>query len=783
MMDLFAHSLPGSLEIAWEPLAHHLASVGQTAAVFASAFGGDAAAEAMGRLHDIGKCSEAYQRYIRQDCGAQKGPDHSTAGAKEATKAYGVAGRLMAFGIAGHHGGLMDGAWLDERLGKDVEGYAAWPDHAGDLPEAAMVRAAVVPAGRNAFSSAFSLSFRARMLFSCLVDADFLETERFYARATGQAEPARGGRVGQGHLDAIRAFMARHRRQDTEVNRLRSAILDHANAKAALPPGLFTLTVPTGGGKTLASLSFALEHAIAHDLRRVVYVIPFTSIIEQTAAVFRDDVGLGDDVLEHHASFDWDRKPPPGENDAENEGVAGLAKLRRDAENWDAPIVVTTAVQFFESLFAARTSKARKLHNLARSVIVLDEAQTIPVHLLRPCMAAIDELARNYGATVILCTATQPALRVQDKALPQTEAMKRAQVREGLDIPDDRELAPDPVGLYEKLRRVQVEWLREPVADEAITARFAQSPQMLCIVNSRAHAHDLFERLRAGGQAGAVHLTTLMCARHRREVLADVRARLQAALPVRLVATSLIEAGVDVSFPEVWRAAAGLQSIAQAAGRCNRSGELGPLGQAFGRAVVFEPADRKVPPMIEAFYGPARDVLRCEGVDPLGLGAVRDYYEALYWRKQYGALDAARLRGGEPVVILRELEETARFAHFPFKRIADAFRLIDEAMDPLIVPWDDEARAALRALEVAPFPPSGIQRKLQQYVVPLPARVRADLVAQGAARAIRAEDYGDRFVVLEEARMGGTSALYDDDAGFLLKADFFDRGSERNIFS
>lgn len=783
MMDLFAHSLHRCPETAWEPLAHHLAAVGRTAAGFASAFGGDAAAEAMGRLHDIGKCSALYQRYIRQDGSAQKGPDHSTAGAIEADKAYGLAGRLMAFGIAGHHGGLMDGARLSERLVKSVEDYTAWPDHAGDLPDVGSARAALVPAGRNAFLPAFSLAFRARMLFSCLVDADFLETERFYARASGVDEPARGGRVGPQHLDAIRAFMARHRREDGEVNRLRSAILDHANAKAALPPGLFTLTVPTGGGKTLASLSFALEHARLHDLRRVVYVIPFTSIIEQTAAVFRDDVRLGDDVLEHHASFDWDRTPPPGENDQENEGAAGLAKLRRDAENWDAPIVVTTAVQFFESLFAARTSKARKLHNMARSVIVLDEAQSIPVHLLRPCMAAIDELARNYGASVILCTATQPALRLQDKALPQTESMKRMQVREGLDIPNERELAPDPADLYEKLRRVRVEWRREPVADDEIAARFAQSPQMLCIVNSRAHAHDLFERLRAEGQAGATHLTTLMCARHRRVVLADVRARLKGRQPVRLVATSLIEAGVDVSFPEVWRAAAGLQSIAQAAGRCNRSGELGSLGQAFGRAVVFEPADRKVPPMIEAFYGPAREVLRREGVDPLGLGAVRDYYEALYWRQQYGALDAARLPGGQPVVIMRELEETARLAHFPFKRIADAFRLIDEAMDPLIVPWDDEARAALRALEAAPFPPVGIQRKLQQYVVPLPTRVRADLVAQGAARAIRADDYGDRFVVLDEARMGGASALYDDDAGFRLEADFYDRGSERNIFS
>jgi CRISPR-associated endonuclease/helicase Cas3 len=256
------------------------------------------------------------------------------------------------------------------------------------------------------------------------------------------------------------------------------------------------------------------------------YVIPFTSIIEQTAAVFRDDVGLGDAVLEHHASFDWDQRRPPSD-DEDDEGAGGLAKLRLDAENWDAPVVVTTAVQFFESLFAARTSQARKLHNLAQSVIVLDEAQSIPVHLLRPCMAAIEELARNYGASVILCTATQPALRMQDGALPLPEGKSS----DGLDIPEERELAPDPADLYRRLRRVAVDWRQAPVADEEIVARFAQAPQMLCVVNSRAHAQALFARMRAEGQEGAVHLTTLMCARHRRKVLTRLREDLRSSAP------------------------------------------------------------------------------------------------------------------------------------------------------------------------------------------------------------------------------------------------------------
>ena len=309
-MQLFAHSVAGKPTGEWEPLAHHLASVGQRAEGFAAHFGAHAMARAMGQLHDIGKCSDAYQRYIRQpECeGTAKGPDHSTAGAREAQKAFGAKslGRLMAFGIAGHHGGLMNGADLTPRLDKVLEDYAGWEDHAGPLPEAPALLSG--PLALNAIDKSFSLAFFTRMAFSCLVDADFLETERFYALSRGDQPPQRGGIVEQRHLDTVRAYMARHRRDDTEVNRLRSAILDHANAKASLPPGLFTLTVPTGGGKTLTSLSFALEHALRLGLRRVVYVIPFTSIIEQTAAVFREQVGLGEHaVLEHHSSFDWDR--------------------------------------------------------------------------------------------------------------------------------------------------------------------------------------------------------------------------------------------------------------------------------------------------------------------------------------------------------------------------------------------------------------------------------------------------------------------------------------------
>ena len=474
-------------------------------------------------------------------------------------------------------------------------------------------------------------------------------------------------------------------------------------------------------------------------------------------------------MLEHHASFDWDQRKPASD-DSEEEGASGLAKLRRDAENWDAPVVVTTAVQFFESMFAARTSKARKLHNLAQSVIVLDEAQSIPVHLLRPCMALIEELALNYGASVILCTATQPALRQQDEALPPHKGGDA----DGLHIPDDRELAPDPAALYQKLRRVNVEWRRDPVGDNEIAGRFAEQAQMLCIVNSRAHAQALFGRMRSAGMAGAAQLTTLMCAQHRRGVLADLRIALRAGEPVRLVSTSLIEAGVDISFPEVWRAAAGLFSVAQAAGRCNRSGELGALGEAFGQAVLFESAEHKTPPIIEAFYQPARAVLRKDWDDPLGLDAVREYYRELYWQKGRAALDAAKLKG-ENYAILENLARTARELNWPFADIAEAFRMIDDVMDPVIIPFDDSVRRDITALEMAPFPPAGVTRRLQRYVVPVPSRVRAAMIACGAVQCIKPEEYGDRFAVLVN------ESLYDEQAGLRLDDPTW-RDAERNVF-
>lgn len=390
------------------------------------------------------------------------------------------------------------------------------------------------------------------MLFSCLVDADFLDTEAFYDGSEGRSllrdapVPTLAALREQldGYLERFKA--------DTNVNQIRAGILRHVRQQSEHAPGLFSLTVPTGGGKTLASLAFALDHAIRHGLRRVIFVIPFTSIVEQNAAVFRAALGpLGEAaVLEHHSAF-----AAPKSSRDEPDRYQAQEKLKLAMENWDAPIVVTTAVQFFESLFAARPSQCRKLHNITGSVVILDEAQTLPLKLLRPAVAAIDELARNYRSSIVLCTATQPALNAPD-------------FKGGL--ADVRELAPEPPALFRRLDRVRVRHIGT-LDDAALTALLREREQVLCIVNNRRHARAVYQSL--ADLPGARHLTTLMCAKHRSEVLAEIRGMLRRGEPCRLAATSLIEAGVDVSFPRVFRAEAGLDSVAQAAGRCNRNGE------------------------------------------------------------------------------------------------------------------------------------------------------------------------------------------------------------------
>lgn len=724
---IYAHSVDGRPRSEWETLEDHAQAVARRAAGFARPFGGDDVAAMLGWAHDLGKMKPRFQAKLAGDWNTEP---HSSEGAKLLLMRCGGMGPLLAACVAGHHSGLPDIADMTRRL-------AQIPDPV--LPDWMPAPAIPVPFGPlTGELSHFTIQFAMRMLFSCLVDADEMETAAFHDGVAGLPVTRDPAVVTEAHQTAFEAFVGRFSEATGQVNTLRAEILTHARAQAAQRPGLFTLTVPTGGGKTLTSLGFALDHARAHGLDRVIHVIPYTSIVEQTADVFGQVLGP-DQVVEHHSSFDWD-----GIDDDED-----LKRLRRVTRNWDAPIIVTTAVQFFESLFAARKRRCAKLHNLARAVIVIDEAQTMPRKLLRPCLAAIRELTRHYGATVVLSTATQPVLTRQA----------------GLDVPealeDVRELAPDPRRLYAELRRTRVTDAG-PQDDAALLDRITRAPQVLAIVNNRRHARSLYDRL--SGLPGACHLSTAMTPQHRRHVLAEVRALLADRLPVRLISTSLVEAGVDVDFPLVLRAAAGIDSIAQAAGRCNREGRL----REPGEVVVFTPtAEGATPPEEVAQMAEiGARILAAHKDDPLSEAAVGDYFRALLWCQGEDALDAARVDpDGNPTTgIMKEIAASGDSLTFRFEKIAQAFRMIDDRQAPVIVRggrWGIPEKL-LGNLTYATGT-GGIARALQPFVVTLPHHLRRELETSRAASLWREDLFGREFLLLN------ADTLYDDRAGMRME--------------
>lgn len=720
----FAHSLEGATEERWQLLSDHLREVQRLAEQFGEQFvWGRELAGISGLLHDLGKYTVRFQARLRGD---PTRTDHSTWGAKVAIERYGAAGWVMAYAIAGHHAGLANGegegrrTCLSERLSSELPSLdEAW------LNEISPPGAITFPpdgfklGSQDKAKAFFQLALLIRMIFSCLVDADFLDTENFYLKAAGQSS-SRPSRDAQPSLEALRDNLNEHLRGFTagreisHVNAVRADILRYVRNQAEQAPGLFSLTVPTGGGKTLASLAFALDHAIQHGQRRVIFVIPFTSIVEQNAAVFRKALGdLGDAaVLEHHSAF----------NDDLAHSKEAKEKIRLAMENWDAPIVVTTAVQFFESLFADRPSRCRKLHNVANSVVILDEAQTMPLKLLRLCVATIDELARNYRSTMVLCTATQPALHAFDDAL------------QGV-----RELAPDPPRLFEQLKRVTVQHIG-PLDDGSLLTRLRDQGQVLCIVNNRRHARALYEGL--ADLPGSYHLSTLMCAAHRSQVLQTVREALLQGQPCRLISTSLIEAGVDLSFPTVYRAEAGLDSIAQAAGRCNRHGEW---AAEDSKVFIFANAsdDWKPPPELQQFAAVAREVLRSHTGDPLEPSAIASYFERLYRQKGDLELDASGL-----LTMLRN----AKIQSLPLDTLAEKFKFIDSVQMPVIIPFDEDARALIDKLEFAEDM-QGIARQLQRYIVQMPRQGYEALDKAGAIQPVQPSKWGDQFMQLVNARL------------------------------
>ncbi|WP_442772603.1 CRISPR-associated endonuclease Cas3'' [Paenirhodobacter enshiensis] len=721
----FAHSGKRDDKSDWQPLVTHLAQTAARAETAGAPLGLGQAARLAGLFHDFGKYDPAFQS--KRLTGGKERVDHSTAGGKlildRAPAGMRPIADILAAAILGHHAGLPDTTGSAGSMAARLDGFT--DRIAPEVRSAARID--LPPVGHEIIArmrpgDGFDLSVVGRMLFSCLVDADFRDTQAYYDSLEGRDRDRAWPALGPLRPDlraaserAMTGFAA------NDLNRRRSEILAHVRAGADKTPGLFTLTVPTGGGKTLASLGFALDHAAHHGQRRIIYAIPYTSIIDQTAATFRKLFeGVGDIVLEHHSAIETEKGQEEGRD-----------KAHLAMEDWAAPIVVTTNVQLFESLFAARPGRARKLHNIAGSVIILDEAQCLPRKLLLPALRMIETLTTHYGCTVVLCTATQPAF-------------DSAQLKRGLPLAG-RELAPDPAGLARALRRTRIVQ-GGAMDDAALIAALGGTDQGMVIVNSRRHALTLFQAAHAEGLGGLIHLTTRQYPAHRRRILADIRERLKAGTPCRLIATSLIEAGVDLDFPRGWRAGAGLDSVVQAAGRVNREGKR-PL--ADSTLTVFEATDDPAKGEIAELARAMRSVA-ARYDDLLAPEAIRDWFEEVYW-----SIGPDRL--GQPMIDAFILSRSG--TDFPYRTTAEQFRMIETRMVPVIVATEAAADAQVQRLSFTQISSGTLARALQPFTVQIPARDRARLIANGHASFAAPELRGDQFCVLN------TPSLYRAETG------------------
>ena len=625
-------------------LKEHLIGTSLLCEKFAADFGAGEYGKMAGLLHDFGKYSAAFQRRLLAN-----GPrvDHSTAGACFAKNL------VLQYCIAGHHAGLPDtgsrfsakgDGTLVGRLKKeeDLKGPLDYHDYEKEISTSSINLGK--PNLKNVEDGFYYFSFFIRMLYSCLVDADFLDTEAFMIKEG----------LHRGEFSDIASlynkycqYVEKFRESTGDINKKRSEILRECLLKADKTPGIYTLTVPTGGGKTIASLGFALKHAMKYGKKRIIYVIPYTSIIEQTADVFRNILGK-ENVVEHYANVEY----------SENE-QGDFNRFKLASENWDATVIVTTNVQFFESMYANRSSRCRKLHNIANSVIVFDEAQMLPNDYLLPCVRAITELVANYKTTAILCTATQPSL---NKFFP-TEYKPQEICSNVQQLYDFFKRA-----IYINLGKINLEELGNKINNEK---------QVLCVTNSKKEAQKIFDLLE---DKNKYHLTTFMYPEHRRIVLRKIREHLKANRPCQVVSTSLIEAGVDVDFPTVFREMAGLDNIIQAGGRCNREGKKETQNSCV-YVYALDDTLGKIPSFIRKPIEDTMSVWR-EFSDISSIAAIKKYFDYLHEVfKGHEALDKYEI-----------LYKSSNPKNIPFKEIASEFKIIRSNTKLVLIPIEEQAK-------------------------------------------------------------------------------------------
>ncbi|MGC4105326.1 MAG: CRISPR-associated helicase Cas3' [Thermomicrobiales bacterium] len=696
-----AHT-PATPDGEWHYLDDHSLTVSQSAGSFASAFGAQWLGKMAGLLHDAGKASVDFQAYLvanaRDPKGNHKSVDHKSCGA---LRSYDFTKDLLYQVLLGHHGGLQDIGDVNVRirdrqqnampaLDAAWETFVAQPRIAARLAELRNPTERPAPGWMTKRADPKTIEFFLRMLFSCLVDADHLDTE-----AHRDPENAIRRAVDLPTVDELwtrfqedqARFAPVPGKPISEVNRIRREVYDACLEAAEQEPGFFRLTVPTGGGKTRSGLAFALKHAVTHKQSRVIVAVPFITITDQTATVYRDALNTPHAVLEHHSGIEPVERYGEGGEDAK-ETWRKLA-----SQNWEAPLIVTTTVQLFESLFQNRTTACRKLHNIANSVIILDEIQTAPAHLREPLFDVFRELVAHYNVTIVLSTATQPVL---DTIAPQLN-------EDGREI---REIAPNPEHLFRTLERVTYDWpcLTETWDWPRTVDAMREHDQVLTIVNTIADAAALFTEL---DDENALHLSTRMCQAHRRDVLEEIRARLREGRPCRVVSTQLVEAGVDLDFPVVMRAVGPLDRIVQAAGRCNREGKLDR-----GQMIVFSSeTDKNMPSGTFAHGAQEMLLLRREAdFDPNDPSLFLTYFARLY-----GAEDGDR-EGIQP-----------ERAQKNYATVAERFRMIDEDTFGVLVRYGDpDAFEELLAdMRSSVYRPKGMLRDLMRQAQPFMVNCRS----------------------------------------------------------
>lgn len=695
-----------------QSMVEHLSGTAKMAGKFAGKFGMEDWGFCCGMIHDVGKYSKEFQNKIKNNSGEQV--DHSTAGAKLCYK-IGGSYSILSYCIAGHHSGLPDydktlySSGLKNRLKKNICKYEKYAEEIKIPPiNTKLLRI------MKAEDKDYSLSVFIRMIYSCLVDADFLDTESFMnfgkvQRIQGKTMSALLNKMEQ---YIIQKGWTKNITLDS-VNGRRTEILKECMQKGEEGKGIFRLTVPTGGGKTIASLAFALKHAVEHSMDRVIYVIPYTSIIEQNAQVFREILGY-QNVLEHHCNVEY--------KDTEDFRPMQLA-----SENWDKPVIVTTNVQFFESLYSNRSTKCRKIHNIANSVIIFDEAQMLPVDYLKPCLNIIKELVQNYEASAVLCTATQPAF---DHLLGGQGNIV--------------ELCPRVREQFDFFKRVHFRNMGS-ITENQLMESLCREKRALCIVNTRRAAQSIYESIKG---EGIFHLSTSMYPKHRKRVLENINKIMEdRSNKCILIATSLVEAGVDLDFDCVYRQIAGIDSMIQAAGRCNREGKR---KSSESKVCIFDidgqtaPQDQKL--SISIANGILEDYKEIQDLD-----SIREYFERLYKLRE-GSLDKKDILG------------KFKKQRYNFATVGAEFQLIEEKQMTIFIPFESEAQELLQDIN-----DKGISRERMRLIHQFCVQIRKPTCDKMYAANMIRQIYSDDIEDFYELTM---LSAYSEEKGLDLSVDY-----------